>query len=471
MITNWTASDLAQITSGIWHGPAPVLPLEQVEIDHRNLDKTGLFIALKGNHHDGHDFVADLTMGHCALVSRQFDGACCAQLKVPDTLSALHDIAKAAMAQTTAKKIAITGSVGKTSTKEALDTILSCYGNCHASRGNYNNHIGAPLSMARTPDDCDLIVMEMGMNHKGEISPLSYLYHGDVAIITKIANSHIGHFDSLGDIACAKAEIFDGMTDGTAILPYDDAHFDILRDKAKAKGLHLITFGTGKGADIQLIKQASLEKGQSLSLYNHLSGESLTFTLGLSAPHHATTAMIAIATLHALSLPWQMAETKLAQLQEVTGRGDQSFVNLGQKTALFINDSYNAGPASMAASLQHIASLTHAKKGIVLTDMLELGHMSDEAHQSLIPLIRATGPQRLILIGPAMSALASSIHIDGDISAFGSADEAKDKLHGLLADCDLILIKGSNGSGAPQMARLLSALTIQNDKAEAHDVT
>ena len=455
MITSWTSHHLAQITNGTWDKMPADLHVGSVEIDHRQLGETGLFIALAGERRDGHEFLDALSQDQCALVHTPSDKSLAAQLAVSDVLAALHQIAQAAMAETSAQKIAVTGSVGKTSTKEALAHILAAFGHCHASSGNYNNHIGAPLSMSRTPDAAEMIVMEMGMNHAGEIAPLSQLYQGHIAIITKIANSHIGHFTSLKDIAEAKAEIFDGMSSGIAILPFDDAHFALLARRATEQGLAMISFGHKAGADIQITAQRPSKGGQELTIINHLNDETICVTCGLSAPHHSTTIAILLATLHGLGLDWQIARHRFASLQEVAGRGNHVPIKLAGKMFTLINDSYNAGPASMAASLSYMASLPNGEKTLILTDMLELGDQCDEAHLALVPAIEAVGATRLILVGPAMCHLAQKLGAMADIAAHDTLEDALSTLASQPLSCDVVLVKGSHGSGAPQLAQYL----------------
>ena len=466
MITNWTGRQLADITKGHWQSHLPDKACQTIEIDHRNLHESGLFVALGGATHDGHDFLSELRPTHAALVQKASPDCPAPQLCVTDTLQALHHMAHAAMQETSAKKIAITGSVGKTSTKEALASLLSHFGICHASKGNYNNHIGAPLSMARTPDEAELIIMEMGMNHKGEISPLSHLFAGDIAIITKIADSHIAHFDNLSDIAKAKAEIFDGMRSGVAILPYDDAHFAFLADSASDHGLSVISFGTSQGADFQLLTQATHDSSQSLIIRNNRTSDEINLTTGLRAPHHATTILIALASMHVLGFDWQEATSAFADLREVDGRGNHISLNFGSHQLVMINDSYNAGPASLTASLHHIASLPAQAKGLILTDMLELGEMSGPAHRDLIPLITAIEPECVILIGPEMSALATELSAVKRVVSYQRPDCDIASLIEALQGCDLVLVKGSNGSGAPQIAK---ALQVQSDQ-ENHPI-
>ena len=220
MITQWSATDLQTITTGMWHHmPTDGKTRSAIEFDHRNLTEDGLFLALRGEHRDGHEFVSALDSSHWALVERANDDASAAQLIVDDVLGALGKLARHAMTNTSARKIAVTGSVGKTGTKEALAHCLSHFGKTHYSTGSFNNHLGAPLSMARTPDDAEFIIMEMGMNHAGEITPLSQLFSADIAVITKIAASHIGFFNSTDEIASAKLKFLRDAETGIAILP------------------------------------------------------------------------------------------------------------------------------------------------------------------------------------------------------------------------------------------------------------
>ena len=457
MINHWNAADLQSITKGKWHNGLPDgMARDGIEFDHRLLTEDGFFLALKGERRDGHEFVKELRQSQWALVEQSDDSAKAAQLVVDDVLGALGRLAKQAMTNTRAQKIAVTGSVGKTGTKEALAHCLSAYGKTHYSTGSFNNHLGAPLSMARAPDEAEFIIMEMGMNHAGEITPLSHLFTADIAIITKIAASHIGFFNSTDDIAAAKAEIFDGMNRGTAILPYDDDYFDYLAKRARAKGLKIISFGKGDGADIQLIDQQLHSEGQTLKLaYSH--GESqikhIEIKTGLHAAHYASTVMIVAAILHELGLDIKDALAAFETLSEMKGRGNHSQIKLANgHSCLLIDDSYNAGPASMKAALSYVKSLPYQRKALILTDMLELGDISDKAHQDLRPLLQEIAPDILILAGPYMSALAP--HFEGKCRVYCGEDARAmtEKAGAIIDDCELLLIKGSHGSGAHHFA-------------------
>ena len=471
MITSWTPTQLAQITDGAWNQIPQESAQMTIEIDHRLLGDKGLFIALPGEHHDGHDFIKELKDEQCALVSAFDEQSATPQLCVSETLEALHKLAHAAMAKTSAKKIAITGSVGKTSTKQALSDVLGCYGVCHASKGNYNNHIGAPLSMARTGDDADIVIVEMGMNAPDEIRPLSQLFDGDVAIITKIADSHIGFFDDVTEIAHAKAEIFEGMTSGTAILPIDDDHYDLLAEKARARRLNIVSFGTKDEADIQLLKATPQRQGQHLAIRHNPTGQIYDINCGLSAPHHATTALIILACLDVLNLPLEKARTALSELREVQGRGDQQTILWQSQPTLLINDSYNAGPASMTAALHYVASLPHTHKALILTEMLELGQHTQQAHHALLTQIEAVNAVTIIFVGDAFAEIADKLSRHTNCYHFDTADDAASALSQLLDAPNLIFIKGSNGSGAPRLAAHLLQNATSLAAGEAHHVS
>ena len=459
MLNHWTAAELAKITNGEWQdGLFPNAGWRTAHIDSREMQENDLFFALPGTHTDGHRFLSALGESHTAIVQTPTTQTKAAQLRVPDVMTALRHLAKAAMSETKAAKIAVTGSVGKTGTKDALFHILSAYGSCHASRGNFNNHIGAPLSMVRCPDEAEIIIMEMGMNHAGEIAPLSQLFAGDIAIITKIAASHIGHFTSLDDIAAAKAEIFTGMTSGIAILPADDDYFDYLRDAALAQGLEVLSFGASDAAAIQLQGQKSVAEGQEIAICNHRTGISHELRLGLHAPHHAMIALIGIAVCEALRLDVEKALPHFATLQEMPGRGAHIALSLGaDHNTILIDDSYNAGPDSMQAALRYLTTFNGQKIGLILTDMLELGTHSTAAHHALIAPLLDIKPDLLWLVGHEMSALSASLSPLPDCRTSETAASILPQLADALSQCDVVLVKGSNGSGAPQIAAALRA--------------
>ena len=242
------------------------------------------------------------------------------------------------------------------------------------------------------------------------------------------------------------------MTSGTAILPFDDDHFALLADKARTQGLSILSFGSQDEADIQLLACSSQQTGQQLTIRHNHTARVFDVYCGLSAPHHATTAMIILACLDVLGLPWAQAMKAIGALREVDGRGNQQTITWQAKSSLLINDSYNAGPASMQAALAYVASLPHQNKALILTEMRELGTHCKAAHQALLPLIKAVEADVIILVGPALNAIATALSGATNCHHFQTAQEASEALTRLLEAPDLIFIKGSNGSGAPRLA-------------------
>lgn len=459
------ADKLAQATGGFWHHTPPE-HFESVEIDNRKLGDNGLFIALSGAQTDGHQFVCKLSAerNQAAIVSA-VQSCVVPQLVTADPLSALQQIAAMCATATNGAKIAITGSVGKTGTKEIIAHILSKFGATHASSGNFNNHIGLPITLANLPEDAEFIITEMGMNHAGEIATLSALATPHIAAITRIADSHIGHFSSLEEIAYAKAEIFSSLSGpAVAVLPKDDAHYAILEAEAKAAGaLKIISFGSGEDADFQLLSARQTPQGQriEIALNHNENAKNLSFEIGMQAPHWALNSLCALAVCSAAGIPAEKASAVLFEMHDLKGRGKATPLYLNGKHAVLIDDAYNASPESMKASLAALAKRSdEANKSAILSDMLELGEASEPAHLRLADEIHAAGITTFIAIGPMMSKLATQLEAKVNTICFEDADA-------LLADAgrfnaiseklsEIILVKGSHGSGAYKIADLLA---------------
>ena len=254
-------------------------------------------------------------------------------------------------------------------------------------------------------------------------------------------------------------------------MPFDDDHFDLLSRKAIARGLSVISFGSSKGADIRLRAQTPHETGQSLSIENHLTDTVVTLTIGLSGAHYANTGLILIASLHALALDLEQGRQALAELKEVEGRGDICSISFAEHDTLMINESYNAGPASMAAALHDFAKRPQKAKTIILTDMLELGEHSDEAHLALVPLIIKAAPQTIVLVGAAMAKIIDALPDDSTIIHSQDAATLAPELEKHVQHSDLILVKGSHGSGAAMLARALLTLPEKSLTKGAHHVS
>ena len=456
------AAELARRAEGCWLTPPGALTVSAVEIDSRLCTHGTLFVALAGNNADGHDHIqgAAANGAIAALVSRDpgsdLGTAPCPLLKVDDVQAALTRLGacgRAAHRMAGGHLVAITGSVGKTGSKDMLAHMLRRLGGCHASRASFNNHLGVPLTLAALPELPVTAVQEIGMNAAGEITTLSTLAQPDIAIITRIANSHAGFFDSLDAIAAAKAEIFDGLiASGTAILNADDSYFSFLSERARsAAAENIISFGTVAGAAARLLELTPDDNGMDVEA--DILGRRLAFRMGTRGNHWAGNAMAMLAAVAALDLDVERAADSLRDFSEPPGRGAVSHGRFDGLDITLIDDSYNAGPASMMAAFATIGD--RPPHIMVLSDMLELGAGAAAAHAALTPAIDALQPRVLITIGPLMAEMALSLSGDIDHRATSTSADANACLRDAIRDGDRIFIKGSNGSGAWRVATMI----------------
>ncbi len=461
------AAMLAARSGGEWTGdwtsdstsdPGAIIA-SSVEIDSRKCKKGSLFVALAGEHADGHDYLgAAARQGAvAALVERKISEAPLPLLWVEDVQKALTRLAAAgrdAHAAAGGRLVGITGSVGKTGSKEMLAHLLRAAGGCHASRASFNNHLGVPLTLAALPAAPVPAVQEIGMNAPGEITALSSLARPDVAIITRIADSHAGFFDSLEAIAAAKAEIFDGFaTGGTAILNRDDVFFEMLATRARDAGAErIITFGTDASADFRLLDTNRITDGMEVTA--KIDGKTLSIALGMRGAHWAMNMMAVLAAIGALGLDVEDAAQHLFDFSDLPGRGATSKGAFAGVEITLIDDSYNAGPASMRAAFASLAATP--PQVMVLSDMLELGKGTAAAHAALAPQITALRPRLLVTIGPEMSRMAAALPCTTRHEAADSAADATGLLRDHIHGGDIVFIKGSNGSGAWRVAAALA---------------
>ncbi len=450
----WTSDEIVAATGGTLHGE----PFEVVGVtfDSREVEAGHLFVAMPGSVADGHDFVERAYgMGAAAaLVSRSVDGT---HILVDDVAEALTRMAIAARARMGGKVIGVTGSVGKTSTKEALAVALErgAPGKVHRSVKSYNNHTGVPLSLARMPRDSEYAVLEMGMNHAGEIAALTRLVRPHVAVVTALASAHIEHLGSMEAIADAKAEIFEGLEpEGVAIIPDDSEWRDRLVKGARRHADRTIGFG-GPDADVAALHAVRSEAGGSLVTARLVDSE-LTFTIAQRGDHWVSNALAVLAAVEAVGADLALAGLALADMGGLKGRGERHRLPVGEGHFLLIDESYNANPASMAATLQSLGEERDVARRIaVLGPMRELGAEADAMHAALAPAVIAAKVDQMILVGGDMRPLEDALDGDVIVDRAEAADDAAQILARIVEPGDVVLVKASNSIG---LARLVERM-------------
>ncbi|MEN6542267.1 UDP-N-acetylmuramoylalanyl-D-glutamyl-2,6-diaminopimelate--D-alanyl-D-alanine ligase [Parvibaculum sp.] len=474
----WTRAEVLAATDGKAEGADWIA--NGVSIDSRSLEKGDLFVAIKGENSDGHAYVgAAFQNGAAAAIVSDVTPAMRSAgplVVVPDALEALNALGRTARRRAGAKVVAVTGSVGKTGTKEALRMILSEQGPTHASAASYNNLWGVPLSLARMPANTRFGIFEIGMNHSGEITPLSKLVEPFVALITTVEAVHMAYFDSVEEIADAKAEIFDGLQKGgVAILNRDNPHYARLEARAKAAGAgRIISFGEHPEADAHLEKLVLKETCSCVSA--KICGRPVTYKLGVPGRHIVMNSLAMLACIDALDADLALAAMALAQLQAPRGRGERHLVEAPGRPFTVIDESYNANPASMRASIEALGQTepeARARRIAVLGDMLELGPEAAALHREVaVPLARAD-IDLVFACGPLMRGLYDALPADRQ----GAYAETSDALIGSLVEAiqsgDVVMVKGSNGSRMRPVVDALLALgeddseSIRRNRGEA----
>jgi UDP-N-acetylmuramoyl-tripeptide--D-alanyl-D-alanine ligase len=448
----WSMQELLAATGGRLEGEARG-PFTGVSIDSRSIAPGEIFIAIKGDSRDGHEFAAAaLQMGAgLAIVSAPTDEMRTkgALLVVDEPLAALRRMAAAARLRSAARIIAVTGSVGKTGTKEAVRLVLGSQGKTHASQASYNNHWGVPLSLARLPRTARYAVFEIGMNHAGEITPLTRLVKPEIAIITTIAPGHLGHFRSLEEIADAKAEIFSGVVPGGAVLlNRDDGFYQRLSETARRSGVaRIYGFGRRPSAEIRLDRAVLHETCTCVTA--HVFGEEVVYKLGVPGEHVAMNSLAVLGAAALAGADLARAALSLAALSAPKGRGERHRLLAPGGHLTLIDESYNANPSSVRAALAVFGNTKPGRGGrkiAVLGDMLELGAGAAELHAQLAEAIDASGADALYACGPLMRNLWDAVPPDRRGKYAASAEGLKPLLIEDLKAGDVVMVKGSLGS-------------------------
>ena len=451
----WTSSEIVAATGGTLHGG----PFEAlgVTFDSREVEHGWLFVAMPGTVADGHDFVAKAFAAGAAaaLVSKPVE---CPHILVPDVAKALTDLAIASRNRCQGKIIGVTGSVGKTSTKEALYAALERYakGKVHRSVKSYNNHTGVPLSLARMPRDSEFAVLEMGMNAKGEIAALTRLVRPHLALVTTIASAHIEHLGSMEAIADAKAEIFEGLEpDGIAIVPEDTPYRDRLVKAARKYAGSTVTFGHGD-ADVTALHAVRSDNGGSLVTARLIDSE-LTYTIAQRGDHWVMNSLAVLAAVEAVGADLAVAGLALADMGGLKGRGERHRLKLDGGYYLLIDESYNANPASMAATLKALGEEQGPSRRIaVLGPMRELGEHEAELHAGLAPAVRDARVDHLVLVGEEMRPLEQALGGAVAVERADNVDHAIELLARLVRPGDAVLVKASNSIGLAKLVERMA---------------
>jgi UDP-N-acetylmuramoyl-tripeptide--D-alanyl-D-alanine ligase len=458
----WTLDAMAAAMRAERQGALPQ-SISGISIDSRAIAPGDAFFAIHGEHRDGHEFAtaalaAKAGLAVVAAEKRAQFPADAPLLVVPNVLRALRDLAAAARARTQAKVIGVTGSVGKTGTKEALRLALSKDGETHASVASYNNHWGVPLSLARCPASARYAVFEMGMNHEGEIEPLSRLVRPHVAIITTIAPVHLEFLGSLAKIADAKAEIFFGVEpDGAAIINRDIPQFAHLKRRAKEAGVsRVVSFGENAETDARLIKLSLHARCSTVEA--DILGTQFSYKIGAPGRHLVINSLAVLAAAELVGADLALAALALAELAPVAGRGAPIDIELPGGPVLLLDESYNGNPASVEAALSVLGQARVGPRGrriAVLGDMLELGPKGRALHRGLVDPVLANGVDLVFCCGPLMDALWQALPASrrGGYAEDSAALEAQ-VLPAIRAG-DVVMVKGSLGS---RMAIIVKAL-------------
>jgi UDP-N-acetylmuramoyl-tripeptide--D-alanyl-D-alanine ligase len=472
----WTGEAMAEAMDGRPVGALPEI-VTDISIDSRTLKPGQAFFAIKGEKFDGHDFATSaMAAGASVLVVAEAKLPALGRLRTPmivvdDVSAALVRLGMASRKRTGARIVAVTGSAGKTTTKEALRHVLGPAGKVHAADKSFNNHWGVPLSLARMPADADFGIFEIGMNHPGEIRELVRLVRPHLAIITLIAAAHIGHFRNLEEIAHAKAEIFEGVIKGGhALINRDDRHYALLARLARAAGVaHIHGFGEHRRARYML---ESLEAhGSGSRMTARIAGRPLSARIGAPGRHMALNALAVLGAVDLIGGDVEAAAERLGDFSAESGRGRQYRLKIDPGTLTLIDESYNANPASMAAALEILSMAPVGQEGrriAVLGDMLELGVHSAKLHASLAAAFKDRRIDMAFLGGRDMRHLAEVLPGEIHVEYRESLEELMPLVLDTLRAGDAVMVKSSKSVG---FSRIVAAILEKYPTPETAEST
>jgi UDP-N-acetylmuramoyl-tripeptide--D-alanyl-D-alanine ligase len=470
----WTLDALVKATGGVVRG-APLKVFQGISIDSRTVSAGDVFVAIKGDKMDGHDFVpAAVEKGAGVVIVSKLNPDWSADLPLvlvqDDPLKALERLGVAARARSHGQVIAVTGSVGKTSTKEMLRVALAVSGETHASAASFNNHWGVPLTLSRLPMSAAYGVFEIGMNHGGEITPLVGMVKPHVAIVTSVAASHLGHFNSLDEIADAKGEIFSGVVKGGhAVINRDNPYFEHLERIARSHGITSIV-GFGRHADASVRLEGLALRPECCCITAQILGEKVMYKLGMPGEHMALNSLAVLAAAKLAGADLARAALALSDAKPAQGRGGQIKLSIDGGEALLLDESYNANPASVAAALALLATMKTGRDGkrvAVLGDMLELGDFGPDLHRNLAHDIERHGIDKVYAVGPLMKNLWDALPAARRGGYHETSKTVLDDLVRHLGPGDCIIVKGSNGSRMGPVVEAMKAKWPQARKDDA----
>jgi UDP-N-acetylmuramoyl-tripeptide--D-alanyl-D-alanine ligase len=466
----WTVEALVAAMGATRAGNLPA-SVPGLSIDSRTVARGEAFFAIAGENRDGHDFVAAAREAGAGLAvvaadKRSLFSPDAPLLVVPDVLAALVDLARAARARSNARVIAVTGSVGKTGTKDALHLVLAREGETHASTASYNNHWGVPLSLARMARSARFGVFEIGMNHAGEITPLTRLVRPHVAIVTTIEAAHLEYFGSVEAIADAKAEIFLGLEPGgAAVINRDNSQFERLKARAEAAGARVVGFGTRADAEARLI-EASFKPDCS-TVRADILGAEVTYKLGAPGRHVVMNSLAVLAAATLVGADLALCALALVALAAPVGRGRRATLALPGGEAILIDESYNANPASMRAALALLGQTPVESRGrriAVMGDMLELGTHGPSLHRELVEPVVANAVDLVFCSGPLMHELWQALPSERRGAYAETAAALEPRVIAAVRAGDAVMVKGSLGS---RMGPIVTALERRYDRHTA----